>query len=324
MAQQAVRRKSEPKQPVEPVNIIVEETEPTVGIVCIDNGGKNTKVFNQDMEKPLVISSKKSFGHNNDPFGSQTYPDGTYKIKWKEKYYFFGLLMADSRRQMSGYSNTKSTDYFILSVLQSVALYGYDINYIVTPTPWSRYSEEEMQLINNRLIGDHELEINNETYEFRIEESIVAPETVIASYAKKPDGKHRWVDLGSRTVGYGTTFGNKDKKYFKIISEECDTIEKEGLDIRNVLDRGDEDLKDYSREYIENIYNDLSRDFNDDDAGTIFGGGALVKSIVDELLKRYPNFKVDEDPVTLQVRGMMEFALSSEAYGSDEEYVEEE
>lgn len=315
---QAVK-KNNTKQPTEPVNTIVEETEPSVGIIVIDNGGKNTKVFSQDMEKPIVISSKKAFGHNNDPFGSQTYPDGTYKIKWEGKYYFFGLLMADSRRQMTGFSTTKSTDYFILSVLQSVALYGYDINYIVTPTPWSRYSEEEMKLINDRLIGDHELEINNEIYNFRIEESIVAPETVIASYVSKPDGKHRWVDLGSRTVGYGTTFGDSASDYFKIISEECDTIEKEGLDIRNVLDRGDEDLQQYSYEYIENIYNELSRDFNDDDKGTIFGGGALVEPIVDELKKRYPNFEVDEDPVTLQVRGMMEFALSTEAYGSDED-----
>lgn len=324
VAQQTVRRKSETKQPVEPVNTVVEDSEPSLGIICIDNGGYNTKVYTQDMEKPIVTSSKKAFGHNNDPFGSQTYPYGTYKVKWNGKYYFFGLLLADSRRHMTSFTTTKSADYFILSVLKETALYGYDINYLVTTTPYSRYSEEEMELISSKLVGSHEIEINNVEYRFKIEESIVVPETIIASYVKKPNGKHRWVDLGSRTVGYGTTFGDDSQDYFKIISEECDTIEKEGLDIRNVLDKGDDELGEYVKEYIENIYNELSPYFDDNDNVTVFGGGALVPEIVAELHSRYPNLEVDEDPVTLQVRGMMAYALSPEAYGSDEEYEEEQ
>lgn len=309
----------EPKTPV-----VVEKDAPTSGIICIDNGGFNLKVFSQDMEEPIVESSKKAFGHNNDPFGGQTYPEGTYKIKWKGKYYFLGLLLADSKRVMTSFTNTKSTDYFILSALQATALYGYDENYLVTPTPYSRFSEEEMELIKSKLIGEHEIEINNVVYNFSIEECLVVPEAIIASYAKKPDGKHRWLDLGSRTVGFATTFGDSEHGYFKVISEECDTIEKQGLDIRNVRDRSDEDLIEYAKEYIENIYNDLSPFFDDDDAVTAFGGGALVEPLVEELKLRYPNLEVDEDPVTLPVRGMMAWALSPEGYGSEEDHDEEE
>lgn len=322
---QTIKKSTAPKQPtVEQNEEIVEEKEETVGIVCIDNGGYNTKVFTQHMDSPVIVSSKKGYGHNNDPFGSQTYPEGTFKVKWKDKYYFFGLLLADTRRHMTSFTTTKSTDYFILSVLKETALYGYDSNYLVTTTPFSRYSVEEMDLIRDRLIGEHEITINNVEYKFKIEEALVVPETIIASYAKKPNGTHRWLDLGSRTVGFASTFGDDSQNYFKVNFEECDTIEKEGLDIRNVLDKSESELRVYVKEYIENIYNELSPYFDDHDRITAFGGGALVGFIVEELKARYPNLEVDEDPVTLQVRGMMEYALSPEGYGSDEEYAEEE
>ncbi|EJW14043.1 hypothetical protein M5X00_26490 [Paenibacillus alvei] len=305
--------------------VVVEETEPTVGIICIDNGGFNTKIFSQDMEYPVVIDSKKAFGHNNyNNFGSSSnYPEGTYKIKWKGKYYFFGLLALRSRNQLSGYTATKSTDYFILSVLQACALYGYDINYIMTSTPYLRYSEEEQELINSRLRGDHELEINNKEYKFTIAESVVAPEALIASYAVKKQGIHRWLDLGSRTVGYASTQVHGD--FFESVGgDSCGTIEKEGLDIRKVLeDKEGDELREFLSEYVENIYNYLSPIWEDNDNITAFGGGALVPELVEELQFRYPNLLPDEDPLTLQVRGMMAYALTPEVYGSEEEYDEE-
>ncbi|WP_090739310.1 ParM/StbA family protein [Paenibacillus sp. Mc5Re-14] len=324
MAQQAVRKKSEPKQPVEPVNIIVEEAEPSIGIIAVDNGGFNTKILTQDMDKPVIMSSKKGFGSSYDPFGTAKYPDGTYRVSWNNKTYFFGLLLNSTRRHLSSFTPTKSTDYFVLSILMGTALYGYDINYLITTTPYSRYSEEEMSLIIGRLIGDHEININGSIYKFKIEECYVAPEAIIASYAIKPWGKHRWVDLGSRTVGFGTTFGDQDTGFFYPIWDECDTIEKEGLDIRSVLDKEQDELKEYVKEYIENIYNELSPFFDDNDPMTIFGGGALVPEIAEEMKVRFPNMDVAEDPLTIQVRGLMEYALTSDVYGSDEEYVEEE
>ncbi|TVX86058.1 ParM/StbA family protein [Paenibacillus agilis] len=318
MAQSTVKKQ-------QPSPVVVAESEPTVGIIVIDNGGFNTKILSQDMESPIVIDSKKAFGHNNyNNFKSANdYPEGTYKIKWKGKYYFLGLLALRSRRELTGFTSTKSTDFFILSVLQSCALWGYDINYIMTSTPYLRYSIEEQELINSRLRGDHEIEINNKVYMFSIAESVVAPEALIASYANKKQGIHRWLDLGSRTVGFASTQGYGD--FFDSIGgDSCGTIEKEGLEITRVLeDKEGEELREHLSEYVENIYNYLSPIWDDNDNITAFGGGALEPILIEELQKRYPNLEVDEDPLTLQVRGMMAYALTPEVYGSEEEYDEE-
>ncbi|OME54000.1 hypothetical protein BSK59_15580 [Paenibacillus odorifer] len=290
---------------------VIEQEEIAEGIICVDNGGKNTKVLTEDMDTPVVLDSKKAFGHSNFKSVNNHFPEGTYKIKWQGKYYFFGLMMLQTRNVMTSYTASKSTDYFILSVLQSVALYGYKINYLMTTTPFSRYSEDEQNAINDRLIGDHELEINNVVYTFTIADSIVAPECLIASNANKLEGIVRWLDLGSRTVGYASTIGQAATEYFQPLEgyNVCGTIEKEGLEIRDVLEREGDALKAYLEEYVENIYNHLSPIWEDDDKVVAFGGGALVPELIEELQKRYPNLIVDEDPLTMQVRGMMEVAL---------------
>lgn len=323
-------KKPAKKEAPAPVAVVEEEQVITEGIVAVDNGGVNTKVFTEDMDKPIVIDSRKAYGHNNFRMQSNSYPEGTYKIKWKGKHYFFGWLMNQSRRKLSGYTTTKSTDYFILSVLQSCALYGYDVNFVLTNTPISRYSDEEIELITNRLVGEHELEINDVMHKFTIDQVIVAPETSIASYFHKPIGIHRWLDLGSRTVGYASTIGDEFGNFTPMEGEDefsspSGTIEKEGLDIRNVLDKDGDELKSYLVEYVENIYNHLSPIWEDDDPVTAFGGGALVPELIEELQKRYINLAVDEDPLTLQVRSMLNYAIENDIFQlEDVEYVEEE
>jgi Actin like proteins N terminal domain len=272
----------------------------TTGIIAIDNGGYNTKILSETMSHPVSISSRKAYGHNRFKFQT-TYPEGTYKIFWEGKWYFMGMLMLESRNQLTGYTHTKATDYFILSILQAIALYGYDINKVVTSTPISRYSEDEIDAITNRLLGKHELEINGKEYSFEIVDVIVAPETSTAFFALMPEGKVRWLDLGSRTVGFATTIN--ENGFFMPIELESGTIEKEGLDIRN-------DITDFS-EYVENLSMELNRVWDTEDYIIAFGGGAEIPELVRELKMHYPNLHVAEEPLFLQVRGMLELGIQT-------------
>jgi Actin like proteins N terminal domain len=274
--------------------------EKTRGIIAVDNGGYNTKILSESMTRPVAISSRKAYGHNRFKFQT-AYPEGTYKIYWEGKWYFMGMLLLESRNQLTGYTHTKSTDYFILSILQAIALYGFDINKVVTSTPISRYSEEEIETITNRLIGTHELEINGKNYSFEIEDVIVAPETSTAFFALMPEGKVRWLDLGSRTVGYATTVN--ENGFFMPIEMESGTIEKEGLDIRT-------DITDFS-EYVENLSAELNRVWDAEDYIIAFGGGAEIPELVDELKSRYPNLHVAEEPLFLLVKGMFELGIQT-------------
>jgi hypothetical protein len=272
----------------------------TTGIIAIDNGGYNTKILSETMRHPVSISSRKAYGHNRFKFQT-TYPEGTYKIFWEGKWYFMGMLMLESRNQLTGYTHTKATDYFILSILQAIALYGYDVNKVVTSTPISRYSEDEIEAITNRLLGKHELEINGKEYSFEIVDVIVAPETSTAFFALMPEGKVRWLDLGSRTVGFATTIN--ENGFFMPIELESGTIEKEGLDIRN-------DITDFS-EYVENLSMELNRVWDTEDYIIAFGGGAEIPELVRELKMHYPNLHVAEEPLFLQVRGMLELGIQT-------------
>lgn len=280
--------------------------EKTTGVIAIDNGGYNTKILSESMSHPVSISSRKAYGHNRFKFQT-TYPEGTYKIYWEGKWYFMGMLVLESRNHLTGYTHSKATDYFILSILQAIALYGFDVNKVVTSTPISRYSEEEIEAITNRLLGTHELEINGKQYSFEIEDVIVAPETSTAFFALMPEGKVRWLDLGSRTVGYATTIN--ENGFFMPVELESGTIEKEGLDIRG-------DITDFS-EYVENLSSDLNRVWDTEDYIIAFGGGAVIPELVSELKSRYPNLNVAEDPLFLLVKGMYELGLQT-FYGDDD------
>lgn len=277
----------------------------TSGIIAIDNGGYNTKVLSGNLSEPIVISSKKAFGHNNLSLGA-SYPEGTYKVLWNDEYYFFGSLLHESTSFMNGFVNTKSKDYFILSALHAIALWGYDINYVVTSVPIARYTLEETEKITQRLLGKHSLVINDVEHVFTVKDVLVAPETSSAFFAETPDGYTRWLDLGSRTIGYATINADLESDSWFPIERESGTIEKEGLDITRIAEEA-KTVRDFER-YVESFSTELNRSWKDDDVVIVFGGGALIPKLVEAVQNIYVNAVVPNEPHLLQVRGLYNLA----------------
>ena len=283
----------------------------TSGVIAVDNGGLNTKIFSEGMENPVSISSRKAYGHNNLRL-TKSLGEGAYKIKWNDQYYFFGSLILESDAEMSGYTNTKAKPFFILSILQAVALYGYDKNKVITCTPFSRYTDEERGKIESMLVGEHSIEINDVEYTFEITDVLVTSETSPAFFVDMPEGKVRWLDLGSRTVGYSTSHFVPDEEILDLLDKESNTIEKEGLDINRLHDASVEKF----RQYVDNLSKELNRKWDEEDYIVVFGGGALNENLMIALQEVYTNTKIAEDPLHLQVRGMLEIGKAE--MGSDE------
>lgn len=285
-----------------------ETVEVTEGVIAIDNGGFNTKILSEDMDVPVVIYSRKGFGSDLGIWANFNIPnDGqSYAIKIGEDYFFTGILIEQADGELNGFVDNKDDDFFIVSALLGTALYGFDINYLVTCAPISRFKQTEIDAIRNRLLGKHQIEINNGLYEFEIRDVIVAPETYTASGFDKPEELTRWLDLGSRTVGFATTM-YRDGQAIPV-PKASGTIEKEGLNIKKV--------KSW-KTYVTNLTKELNRYWDREDKVVAFGGGALIPELIAELQKYYPNITVAEDPLFLQVKGMLEMGLDQ--FGTEED-----
>lgn len=291
----------------------IEEVEVTRGIIAVDNGGHNTKILTESMAEPVSISSRKAYGHN-DLRLRKSYSEGTYKIKWEDQYYFFGSLILEADGEMNGFTNTKANSFFILSILQAVALYGYDKNIVVTCTPYSRYTTTEINNITKKLIGHHVLEINEEEYEFEIEDVLVTSETSTAFFVDMPEGKIRWLDLGSRTVGYTTSYYIEEDGILDLLDRESGTIEKEGLDITKLSGATVGRFK----QYVENLAKELNRFWDESDHIVVFGGGAMNPNLIEAVKEYYTRAIIAENPLYAQVLGMLEVA-KLEYYGGEDE-----
>lgn len=286
----------------------------TSGIISVDNGGHFTKILAEGMKNPIAISSKKARGHNN--FKTQTdYEKGTYKIEYNGSFYFMGELIDEGTGKMTSFTTSKATDYFIISTLQAVALYGFDNNIVVTNVPFKRYSDKEREKIENKLIGHHTIVINDEEYEFDIEEVVVTPEVSMAFFNDMPEGIVHWLDFGSRTVGYATTKYNGE--IFRPIEKQTGTIERQGLDIRKTQD---------FVSYVSEISDELLRHWDADEPVIAFGGGIeYYPQIAEELVNYFNDVTVvEEEAKFLQVRGMLEFAKLQYAEIDEDEEGEEE
>lgn len=276
----------------------------TVGVIAVDNGGENTKVFSESMTEPISFGSMKAIGnvrHKKDPI----LPDELHShlIEWNGQIYLTNYRAMQSRARKSSLKNTKTDDYFILSLLMAVAKFGYDENYVSTCVPYSRMTDEEIDGITDRLVGDHTLIIDEKTYQFTIADVLITGETMIGDYALKPTGgKTRLLDIGSRTVGYASVY--RDDVFEQPLQEESYTIEREGLEARrDVQDTGEYD------EYAENLSFELDHVFEKDDRIIVFGGGALIPEIIEAIAKIYPNIELAEDPLFVQVKGLLAFGL---------------
>lgn len=272
----------------------------SMGVIAVDDGGNSTCVVTRQGHE-IYPSVKGLSGVRNISSVSGKYD---FIVDYKgEKYVMGDLAKYDCAIPLEMNSNTKQHLFFDLSVLVSIHKYGFSRNFVIVSVPIRMHNDIEKNGRINRLKGTHTLTVNNITKTFIIEDIKVAPETASAFWVKKYSGTSRYIDIGSRTIGYATTVYENDITRF--IDSESGTFFAMGIQSldEHYTPTG---LADY-------IYGKLSKIFKPDDTVYLLGGGALDTALVTRLSEYFPKLEVMENPRMVNALGMYE--LGKNAYG---------
>lgn len=266
------------------------------GIIAIDNGGHETKILSESMESPVVIPSEKTVGFERLKLGSGI-GRNDFHVKWNDEWFFCGGLVRQNKKvKITGHEMTKDDDFFILSILLAIFLHGYKNNQVVTSCPISEYNQETEEILKEKLLGEHTLTVNGETKTFDIDDVLLGAETASAFWLNQPHQLVRWIDIGSRTVGYATTMVEDNEAHF--IETESGTIDQMGLEATVI---------DNPKSYARSIAAELNKVWKRNDEMYIIGGGGEDEEIVTAFQNLYPNLRVHERPQLAQVKGLLEF-----------------
>ena len=269
------------------------------GLIVVDDGGFSTCVVTKN-------------GHYNFPsvkglYGNRTLTDINgkydYVVEYKgEKYVMGTLAKYDCKYPLQMHSKTKQHIFFDLSTLVAIHQFGYVSNYLVVSVPISMHNPVEKDGRIKRLIGEHTVTVNGKTKTFRIEDVKVAPETAVAFWVKEPKGKTRYIDLGSRTIGFATTVFEDGVTRF--IDTESGTINGKGLEALG---------EDYNQTALADLICgrlQINWDINDD--VYLLGGGALDDGLVSSIRNFFPRTSVLDNPQMANALGM--YLLGRVAY----------
>ena len=167
------------------------------------------------------------------------------------------------------------------------------------------HNETEKMNRIQRLLGEHTITVNGVKKTFTIMDVKVAPETAVAFWIKEPQGKTRFIDLGSRTIGYATTIYEDDVVRF--IDTESGTFKGKGLEALNE-DYDQKALADY-------VCGRLMSMWNKNDTVYLLGGGALDEELVKNIQNYFSKAEVMDKPQIANALGM--YLLGRVAYGMD-------
>jgi plasmid segregation protein ParM len=232
-------------------------------------------------------------------------PQGShdYIVEFKAKKYMAGTLaQTESRFPMQMHTRSKQHLFYDLSIMIAIHQFGYDKNYLITSVPISMHQEGEKEGIRKRLVGEWSLVINGIERKFTIEDVKVAPETVSAFWINEREGKTRFLDIGSRTVGYGTTI--KEGSIMKYIDSESGTFMGKGLEATETTN---------FEEFADYLAGKLLALWDDKDKVYLLGGGAKNMIIVHQFKKYFKNAEVMENPQIANAKGM--YLLGRNVYG---------
>lgn len=270
------------------------------GVISIDDGGSSTGVVTKDRQE-IFPSIKGLYGVRTLTDVSGKYD---YVVDYKgEKYVMGTLAKYDCKYPLQMHTNTKQHVFFDLSILVAIHQFGYSSNYLVTSVPISMHNEEEKAGRIMRLVGDHTIVVNGQSKTFNIMDVKVAPETAVAFWVKEPKGKNRFIDLGSRTIGYATTIYEDGVNRF--IDTESGTFKGKGLEALS-SDYNQSALADY-------ICGRLIANWNENDNVYLLGGGALDKDLVEGIRRYFPKAVAFDNPQMINAIGM--YLLGRVAYG---------
>lgn len=263
----------------------------SVGIIAVDDGGNSTCVVTKSKHE-IFPSIKGLYGKRN-----LTEVKGKYDfiVDYNNKRYVMGeLAKYDCKYPLQMHDDTKQHDFFDLSVLTAVHQYGYLNNYLVISVPIEMHNQNEKRGRIERLKKKHTITVNGVTKTFNIAEVIVSPETAVAYWSKQVKGKSRYIDLGSRTIGFATTiFENGDLRF---IDTESGTIFGKGIEALG---------NDYDPQGLADlIFGRLSVSWKRNDDVYLLGGGALDEDLVGHIRYYFPNTEVMEHPRMANALGM--------------------
>ena len=271
----------------------------TTGVIAIDDGGSSTCIFTKDNQQSFP-SIKGKYGNRNltDIRGKHDFVT-EYK---NEKYVMGTLAKYDCRYPLQMHTDTKQNVFFDLSVLVAIHQYGYSSNYVIVSVPISMHNEKEKQGRIQRLVGEHTITVNGVRKTFSIMDVKVAPETAVSYWIDEPAGKVRYIDLGSRTIGYATTLSEDGETRF--IDSESGTFNGMGLE---ALD------KDYDQKGLADfICGRLMATWSKTDTVHLIGGGANDKKLVKLIGEYFPKAKAVDNPQMANAYGM--YLLGREAF----------
>lgn len=271
----------------------------TNGLIAIDDGGSTTGVVTKNGQE-VFPSVKGLYGKRNLTEVSGKYD---YIVDYKDEKYVMGTLAKyDCKYPLQMHTDTKQNLFYDLSILVAIHQFGYPANYLVTSVPIAMHDDSEKTGRIKRLKGSHTITVNGYTKTFEIMDVKVAPETAAAFWINEPQGKNRFIDLGSRTIGYATTI-NEDG-VCRFIDTESGTYKGKGLEaLSNAYNP--KALADY-------ICGKLLAIWGAGDDISLLGGGALDEELVESIQKYFPNATVLMNPQMGNALGM--YLLGRVAY----------
>lgn len=272
---------------------------PSGGIISIDNGGNSTCVVTREVQEQFP-SVKGLYGNRTLTKANGKYD---YIVEYEGKKYVMGTLAKyDCKYPLQMHTDTKQNIFFDLSILVAIHQFGYPVNHLITSVPISMHHDTEKNGLVERLRGTHTIKVNDESKTFKIIDVKIAPESAVAFWMHQPIGKNRYIDLGSRTIGYATTLYKDGVNRF--IDSESGTFKGKGLD---ALDGNynQEALSDY-------ICGRLIAMWDSNDSVYLLGGGALDLSLVNNIKKYFPRASVLFNPQMANAVGM--YMLGCVAY----------
>lgn len=269
------------------------------GLISVDDGGNSTCVVTKNGQEKFP-SVKGIYGNRNLTEVSGKYD---YIVDYQGERYVMGTLAKyDNRYPLQMHTKSKQHLFFDLSTLVAIHQFGYANNYLVTSVPISMHNEEEKFGRISRLLGDHTITVNGKSKTFNIMDVKIAPETAVAFWIKEHQGKSRYIDLGSRTIGYATTIYEEGVTRF--IDTESGTLNGKGLEAL-----GD----DYDQKALADfICGRLMVDWKESDSVHLLGGGALDEKLVSYIREYFPKAVVLENPQMANALGM--YLLGRVAY----------
>lgn len=271
------------------------------GVVSIDNGGSSSCIVTRHHHE-VFPSVKGLYGDRNLTTANGKYD---YIVEYKNKKYVAGTLAKyDCELPIQMHTKSKQHEFFDLSALIAIHQFGYMNNYLVVSCPIKMFNHDEKQGIIRRLKKAHTITVNGITKTFNVADVKVAPETASAYWINEPEGKTRYIDLGSRTVGVASCLNENGENRF--LDTESGTFFGKGL----------EALEDYDPAGLATfIGGKLSKSWNVHDEIYLLGGGALDQELVREIQKFFPNATPMDNPVMSNAVGM--YILGRVAYEMD-------